>query len=557
MAFGPEMVSAWSIDISNEFKNKKVTRLDFGHNWMVMLFANHEKTLFLCWDPQHYGVTTIGKNQAKMIVSHFSKASRMEQSFKKHILGGVIVGCNQINNDRILEITFEKRLGAGFSQRYCVIFEIMAHKSNLVLTTSDQKVIDAVKLKSFDGQSGSMLLPGTTYTPPSNIVGVTLSQICERVPIEAPEKIVGIGKNLEKKIKELWHEYPKETWQDWFSNATYSRDDIHKIVFQKIGNYITFFPVLLNGAVPIESSGKPALELARDFVFHPLLSKEALALKKNILKPLAAELKSYKAKIEGFKKIIAMAKLSEEWMKVGNLLIAWQHSIPSNTKEAVLKDWTEDPPKKITVKLDPHRTIVENAQAYFKKAKKYKDKSGEAQKMLVAYQSRYEELLETIEGLEELNEPAILLAVAKELATNLTGSKQKRGKSYPVIRYDLQGALVFVGLNQKSNHYVTFRLAKSDDIWLHAKDIPGSHVIIRRTDTKEKNFSPDDPRLIFAASLAAYHSKGRTEKLVVVDYTEKKHVSPQKGGIAQVTYSNYKSTSVPPTYWKKYLEEQT
>ncbi|MDN5367931.1 MAG: hypothetical protein PWP05_646, partial [Thermovirga sp.] len=89
-----------------------------------------------------------------------------------------------------------------------------------------------------------------------------------------------------------------------------------------------------------------------------------------------------------------------------------------------------------------------------------------------------------------------------------------------------------------------------------AKDKPGAHVVIRKTDTKEKSFSPDDPRLIFAASLAAYHSKGRSDNLVVVDYTEKKHVAPQKGGIAQVTYSNYKSISVSPVYWKKYLEEQ-
>jgi len=556
MTFGPEMVSAWSTDISTEFKNKKVTKLDFGHNWIVMQFANYAEALFFSLDPQYYGVASISKSQGKMIASHFAKTSRIEQSFKKHLLGGVVIECNQINHDRILLITFEKRLGAGFAQKYSVIFEIMAQKSNLIIADSEQKVIDAVKLKSFDDKSNSLLLPGTKYSPPTPLTGVTLSQMSKDPPLEAPERIVGIGKKLEGKIKELWHKYPKELWHKWLSNLSYTHGNMESILFQKIGNYITFFPILLPGAEPIESYSDSALKLARDFVFYPLLQKETTKLKNEILKPLRAELKSCKARIEGLNNLINMAKQSEEWLKIGNLLIAWQHNIPPKTEETVLEDWTSTPPQKVSVKLDPQKSPIENAQTYFKKAKKYKDKNGEAQKLLKRYKTRYEELEETIESIESLEEPAQILALAGEQTNTGHSSKKKHSKTSPIIRYDLKSAIVFAGLNQKSNHYVTFRLAKNDDIWLHAKDKPGAHVIIRRTDTKEKSFSPDDPRLIFAASLAAYHSKGRSDNLVVVDYTEKKHVAPQKGGIAQVTYSNYKSISVSPTYWRKYLEEQ-
>lgn len=556
MTFGPEMVSAWSTEISTEFKNKKVTKIDFGHSWIVMQFANYTDALFFSLDPQYYGVASISKSQGKMIASYFAKTSRVEQSFKKHLLGGVIIGCNQINHDRILTITFEKRLGAGFAQKYSVIFEIMAHKSNLILADSEQRVIDAVKLKSFDSKSNSLLLPGTRYSPPPPLSGVTLSQMINDIPSVAPERIVGIGKNLEKKIKELWHEYPKELWHKWLSNLRYIHGNIGNVTFQKLGNYITFFPVLLPGAEPIETHGSSALKLAREFVFYPFLQKETTKLKNEILKPLKTELKSYKARIEGLNNLIDMAKQSEEWIKIGNLLIAWQHNIPPKTAETVLEDWTTTPPQKIRVNLDPQKSPVENAQTYFKKAKKYKDKNEEAQKLLMRYKTRYEELKETIESIESLEEPTQILALAKEQINTGRSSKSKHNKTSPVIRYDLRGAIVFAGLNQKSNHYVTFKLAQSGDIWLHAKDKPGAHVVIRKTDTKEKSFSPDDPRLIFAASLAAYHSKGRSDNLVVVDYTEKKHVAPQKGGIAQVTYSNYKSISVSPVYWKKYLEEQ-
>lgn len=556
MAFGPEMVAAWSSDISEEFKNKRIARLDFGEKWMVMQFTNHSRALFFSLDPEYYGIASIGKASAKLLVSHFSRPLRVEQTFKKHITGAKLVACTQINNDRILEIAFEKTLGAGFSQRYYVVFEIMAHKSNLILMTEEKKIIDAIKLKSFDGRSSSLVLQGTVYSPPAPIEGATLAEIRRNLPSELPQRLVGVGKHLEKKIKELWNQYTPETWRKWLSKMIYSPENMEHISFQKIGNYITFFPIILPGADPIMAQSQKAIEFTKAFVFYPLLQKESTALKNTILEPLLAEMHLYKARIEGLANLVTMAQKSEQWMKMGNLLIAWQHNIPSNSEEVILEDWTVEPPQKITIKLNPQKSVVENAQIYFKKAKKYKDKNGEAQRLLKAYKGRYEELQETVEGIRSIDDPTQILALSKELVSHNLDKKNKRSKGLPIIRYDLEGAIIFAGINQKSNHYITFRLAKNDDIWLHVKDKPGAHVILRRTDSKGKDFSPEDPRLIFAASIAAYYSKGRSESRIAVDYTKKKHVAPQKGTVAQVTYNNYKSIMVSPTYWKKHLEEQ-
>jgi len=113
--------------------------------------------------------------------------------------------------------------------------------------------------------------------------------------------------------------------------------------------------------------------------------------------------------------------------------------------------------------------------------------------------------------------------------------------------------LVYAGLSSRGNRYVTFSLAKPDDIWFHVQGVPGSHVILRY------NLSPADEErntaVEFCASLALHFSKARGNKNQRVDYTKRKYVSPIRGGEANVTYREFKSITADEEFWAELLQK--
>ncbi len=116
----------------------------------------------------------------------------------------------------------------------------------------------------------------------------------------------------------------------------------------------------------------------------------------------------------------------------------------------------------------------------------------------------------------------------------------------PHLEFNLENNItVLVGLSARGNRYVTFKLARPDDIWLHAHELPGSHVIIKGASRLELESGLDNI-LKFAAQLAAWYSKGRTSGLVLVDYTERRHVRAVPGTVALVTYVNPGTIRVKP-----------
>ncbi|MFN3699111.1 MAG: NFACT RNA binding domain-containing protein, partial [Dictyoglomus sp.] len=213
----------------------------------------------------------------------------------------------------------------------------------------------------------------------------------------------------------------------------------------------------------------------------------------------------------------------------------------------------------LEIDLDPSLSPIENAQKYFKKYKKLK----KGISILKEQKEKLENELYYLNSLEFAIENAKTLADLKEIEEELEKEgylkeakeqiikREKKSEPYKFVSSD--GFEIYVGKNNKQNETLTFQIAKTEDLWLHARGIPGAHVIIK-TQGKE---IPENT-LYEASSLAAYFSKGRNSSYVPVDYTKKKYVQKPKGGKPGfVIYKNEKTIFAKPEDALKFLSQNT
>ena len=204
----------------------------------------------------------------------------------------------------------------------------------------------------------------------------------------------------------------------------------------------------------------------------------------------------------------------------------------------------------VTIPLDPRLSPSKNAQQYFKKYGKAKTAVKEKQLQLRTNESDIKYLDSVMSYLKNASDVSEIEALRRELEETgylrkrkiPGGFKEKKISSKP-YRYILPGGCeVLVGRNNKENDILTFKTASSRDIWMHTKDIPGSHVIVK---TSCEEISDED--LYAAASIAAYHSKGRESENVPVDYVRVKYVKKPAGAKpGMVIFTNNKTVWVDP-----------
>ena len=230
----------------------------------------------------------------------------------------------------------------------------------------------------------------------------------------------------------------------------------------------------------------------------------------------------------------------------GELILAYQYALSAGQSE-LRAQYNPDEPE-LVVTLDPDRSPLENAQNYFRRYEKAKS-ANEAVPALVN-QTRLE--LEFIEQLEnDLATASNWLEIDDVIQILQTrghwqGARQKRigggGRQGPLRIVSRDGFVIWLGRNSRQNEQVTFKTANAQDLWLHARDVPGAHLIIRNDGRRISE------RLIAeAAAVAAWYSKRQPDASVQVDYTRVKYVKAIKGaGPGMVTYRNESSLFVQP-----------
>lgn len=202
--------------------------------------------------------------------------------------------------------------------------------------------------------------------------------------------------------------------------------------------------------------------------------------------------------------------------EIGNILMAYLHLIPEGESKVTLEDFYRNQP--ITIKLNSTLSPAANAENYYRKAKNFSKELAHWEENITRKKQEIAEIVEKLEALTSVEtrkglKPFLAIALSKSATEEL-----------PFKQFEVEGWVIWVGKNAKNNDLLTLKYAKKQDIWLHARDVSGSHVIVRNPQNKTV------PAFVIekAASLAAYFSKRQTESLCPVIVTSKKYVRKTK-----------------------------
>lgn len=208
-----------------------------------------------------------------------------------------------------------------------------------------------------------------------------------------------------------------------------------------------------------------------------------------------------------------------------DLLMANLHQLENGSKSAILKDFYNGSDVKIPLKSKLN--IQENAASYYRKAKNQSKEQEVLEQRLEGLFEQMDVIEEQLQALKGHTEIKPLLAMEKTLFDQEGGQKKKQTSDF--TEFEIDGFRVYVGRNSKNNDALTLGFASKNDLWLHAKDLAGSHVVIRNKGS-ETRF----PKHVVeqAAEIAAHFSKGRNQEFCPVLYTPKKYVRKPKGAPA-------------------------
>ena len=460
---------------------------------------------------------------------------------RKYLQGAVIEAIQQVDNDRILEISVSNKNEIGDSVAVTLVIEIMGKHSNIILLDkASGKIIEAIKHVGFSQNSYRTILPGSTYVaPPQNgslnpftVGDEKLFQILHTEDLE-PKRLQqmfqGLGRDTATELSGRLTADKLKTFRAFFASPT-----------QPSLTEKSFSALLFSDSKPQISTLSELLDtFYKDKAERDRVNQQASEL----IRRVENELEKNRKKLGKQEEELLATENAEEFRQKGELLTTFLHQVPNDQDQVELDNYYTG--EKIIIALDKALTPNQNAQRYFKRYQKLK----EAVKHLT---SLIEETRATILYLESV-ETALAQASLTEIAeireeliqTGFIRRRQrekiqKRQKPEKYLATDGQ-TIILVGRNNLQNDELTFKMAKKDELWFHAKDIPGSHVVITG------NLQPSDEVKTDAAELAAYFSKARLSNLVQVDMIEVRKLNKPTGGKPGfVTYTGQKTLRVTP-----------
>ncbi|MCT4611803.1 MAG: NFACT family protein [Clostridia bacterium] len=569
MALDGIVVSAITAELKNKIIGGRIDKIYQPFENEIIFNIRTDENLKLL-------VTTDGNYPRLHLTDEKRKNPEVAPSFcmllRKHLSGAKIINITQPNFERIVEIHVETKNELGDLVKLRIITEIMGKHSNLIIVNEENKILDSLKRISFTKSSVREILPGKIYSyPPSqnklnpietdykslygyiyDQVELNLSEsiyksltgfspiisnnICDSLNLKRDSlfKVLDIDKK-EKFINEILGYITRIKENDF--NYIITKDEK--------GNYLDFLPFKFNNQYFTEFNS--ISELMDKYYSEKDIQNKLKQVSSdtfNIIKHLVARTRK---KLNIYKKDLDQTKNMDNYKIKGELITANIHALQKGMDKLVTLNYYDELAKDITINLDVNLSPSENAQKYFAKYNKMK-RAKEKMLPLIAETSSellyLESLLYSIESastVEELNDIKEELILEGYVKNRSKGKKKKSNSiSKPEHYISSDGTDIYVGKNNKQNDELTLKFAGSYDIWLHTKDIPGSHVIIRSDN-------PSDETLLEAANLAAYNSKAKESSKVPVDYTHRKYVKKPNGAKpGMVIYTDNKTIYVTP-----------
>ncbi|MDU1702331.1 MAG: Rqc2 family fibronectin-binding protein PavA [Streptococcus mitis] len=461
---------------------------------------------------------------------------------RKYLQGALIESIEQVENDRIVEITVSNKNEIGDHIQATLIIEIMGKHSNILLVDkSSHKILEVIKHVGFSQNSYRTLLPGSTYIAPPSTESLNPFTIKD-------EKLFEILQTQETTAKHL-----QSLFQGLGRDTANELENI--LVSDKLSTFRNFFnqetkPCLTETSfspVPFANQvGEPFTSLSNllDTYYKDKAERDRVKQQASeLIRRVENELQKNRHKLKKQEKELLATDNAEEFRQKGELLTTFLHQVPNDQDQVILDNYYTNQP--ITIALDKALTPNQNAQRYFKRYQKLKEAVKyltdliEETKATILYLESVETVLNQA-GLEEIAEIREELIQTGFIRRRQREKIQKRKKPEQYLASDGK-TIIYVGRNNLQNEELTFKMARKEELWFHAKDIPGSHVVI------SGNLEPSDEVKTDAAELAAYFSQGRLSNLVQVDMIEVKKLNKPTGGKPGfVTYTGQKTLRVTP-----------
>lgn len=263
---------------------------------------------------------------------------------------------------------------------------------------------------------------------------------------------------------------------------------------------------------------------------------------------LKQEIKKREKLVKNLEQDLANHGDAETWKRFGDLILANLATAKREKNRVSVTDFFDENAPTIEIEIDENDSLTEAAEKFFKRYTKSRNAQAELSKRLGDLKVQiadFKQQSETLEAAITEKDENLLSDFSEEKPNQKSKSKEKQNDNFKGARQYVssEGFEILVGKGSKDNDFLTFRVAKSFDLWLHAADYPGSHVVVKNPSRKE--IPPKT--LIEAAQYAAFFSRAKEQPKVAVHYTQKKFVNKPKGaGAGLVSLSSFKTILVEP-----------
>lgn len=485
--------------------------------------------------------------------------SNFAMTMRKYLEGAILESIEQVDNDRIIKMNFKTRDELGDQQRLVLVIEIMARHSNVSLVNEkNHKIIDTIKHVGSDQNRVRLLLPGATFVMPPKQDKVN-PYLPNQIYTDLVRKDLDeneLAKQLQARYQGLGRQSAQELARELQASSdlptTYHTflkqfENPDPVIYDDNNGKRQFAAFLPSNIKEEQLTHYDTLSVMLDAFYAQKAERDrSKELAGQVLKVLHNELKKDRRKVKKLKQQLEDAAKADYYRIRGEILTTYLGKLTAGMTEITLPNFYDDN-KPLKIKLDPELSSSRNAQKYFTKYDKLKTSVDYVKEQLKLANDEIN-YLANIESQIDLASPADIQEIRLELQQQ-GYIKQKRQKSKkrrkvrvskPEEFHTSNGTTVLVGKNNLQNDRLSFKIANKNDIWLHVKDIPGSHVIIRDSD-------PDEQTLLEAAQLAAYFSKGRNSDNVPVDYLPAKRLHKPNGAKPGfVTFTGQKTLYVTP-----------
>ncbi|MDU1053389.1 NFACT RNA binding domain-containing protein [Clostridium baratii] len=513
-------------------------------------------------------ILSLRKNRTnfKLLISASSQFSRMHITnmqkenplkaplylmvLRKYLVSGIITDVTQKSNDRIVTLHISSRDELGFDSKYSLIVEIMGRHSNITLVRErDMKVMESIKHITPDINSFRVLYPGVTYVYPPESLKLNPFNFSKDELINAIKdynniidenfffkNFTGISKPLSK---ELYFN---------LSNFNYNlkeEERLYKFVtnlFENIKNNPSFYIYVDNNGIFKDFHSldfktfdekytklhysNPS-EMLDKFYYMRDKQERLHSRSQDLQKLIHTNIERCNKKEKILNNTLEDCSKKDFYKVNGDLLTSYVYSFKKGDSSVVVQNFYDENLENVEIKINPNKTPSENIQIYYKKYNKLKKAEEEAYIQLEKNEMELEYLNSVLTNILNAESYDEIEEIKKELMETgylrfKKSSLKKKSKSKPLHFVSSEGIDIYVGKNNLQNDHLSLKFANKNYIWMHAKDMPGSHVIICSTELLDKTIEE-------AAVLAAYYSKAKNTSKVPIDYTLVKNLKKPNG----------------------------